>query len=216
MNKKISDNKITAEWFIGRTRIDVASSTNNNSFIANIRMRSDSVLWVSISPGLGIEAARVLITKDSIKVMDKINKTLLLRDFNFFNNYLPYPIDFPILQNMLLGNLIFYNEKNITSDLQDSLYVLISEGENIRNTVFLNNNFQTVQSKIEDKNSPNQMTVRLNNYKNSEEKMFSFTRLIEILKGDKIVLSMEFDKAKINEPTDFPFTIKENYTEEKK
>ena len=36
------------------------------TFTLNVRMARDSVIWMSISPALGVEAARVLLTPDSV------------------------------------------------------------------------------------------------------------------------------------------------------
>ena len=36
-------------------------------------MLRDSAIWLSISPLLGIEAVRVLLTKDSVKALDRLN-----------------------------------------------------------------------------------------------------------------------------------------------
>ncbi|MBK8414658.1 MAG: DUF4292 domain-containing protein [Bacteroidetes bacterium] len=36
----------------------------------NLRIKTDSLTWISKSPLLGIEVARVMITRDSVKFMD--------------------------------------------------------------------------------------------------------------------------------------------------
>ena len=41
---------------------------------ANFRIKKDSLIWMSISASLGIEAARVMINKDSMAIMDRLNK----------------------------------------------------------------------------------------------------------------------------------------------
>src|SRR5690606_12336322 len=39
----------------------------------NIRAKKDSILWFSLTPGLGIEAARGIVTTEEIKIKDRIN-----------------------------------------------------------------------------------------------------------------------------------------------
>ena len=46
-------------------------------FNAFVRLRKDSLLWVSINVALGIEAFRLLITPDSVKVLNKLDKVFL-------------------------------------------------------------------------------------------------------------------------------------------
>jgi hypothetical protein len=44
---------------------------------ATMRMYKDSAIWLSANAVLGIEAMRVLITKDSVKLLNKLDKTIL-------------------------------------------------------------------------------------------------------------------------------------------
>ncbi|HRP81022.1 MAG TPA: DUF4292 domain-containing protein [Flavobacteriales bacterium] len=43
------------------------------SFKAHLRLVRDSAIWVSVTPALGIEVARVLLTPDSLKFIDKLH-----------------------------------------------------------------------------------------------------------------------------------------------
>ena len=43
----------------------------SGSFSLNVRVARDSVIWMSISPALGVEAARVLLF-DSVQVLSKL------------------------------------------------------------------------------------------------------------------------------------------------
>ena len=52
-----------------------------NSFDVNLRIRKDSAIWISITPLLGIEAARVLINRDSLMILDRVHKTFSARDY---------------------------------------------------------------------------------------------------------------------------------------
>ena len=61
------------EWVTGKAKVEVYEGTNKTEFTASIRMRKDSAIWLSVSPALGLEVARVLITRDSIRVIDRLN-----------------------------------------------------------------------------------------------------------------------------------------------
>ena len=55
---------------------------DNVEFKANVRINRDSAIWMSISPALGIEIARVLVLNDSLKLLSKIpdNKFAYISD----------------------------------------------------------------------------------------------------------------------------------------
>jgi hypothetical protein len=60
--------------FRARASLSIASPAQSGSFTADITHRRADSLLMSISPGLGIEAARALVTPDSFFVFDRIRR----------------------------------------------------------------------------------------------------------------------------------------------
>ena len=53
---------------------------NNTSKInANIRIIKDSLIWISVKAGLGIEIFRTIITPDSVRYINHINKQYFIK-----------------------------------------------------------------------------------------------------------------------------------------
>lgn len=50
----------------------VRTDSLDQSFTATVRMVPDSAVWMSLSPALGVEVARLLLTRDSLFVLSKI------------------------------------------------------------------------------------------------------------------------------------------------
>lgn len=69
-----------------------------------IRIQQDSLIWVSVSK-LGIEAARVLITRDSIMILDKLNRAYAVADFATLSRQFSFSLSYPLLQALIVGNL---------------------------------------------------------------------------------------------------------------
>jgi hypothetical protein len=74
------------------------------SISGNIRIKQDSLIYISISPLLGIEIARVLITPDSVSMINRLDKTYYIGDMGVINNMLNTQLDFYMLQALLTGN----------------------------------------------------------------------------------------------------------------
>ena len=70
----------------------------------HLRVRKDSLIWMSISK-LGIEAARVLITRDSVTILDKIEKQYSVYDFPTLSRQFSFDLSFDLLQALIVGNL---------------------------------------------------------------------------------------------------------------
>ncbi len=84
------------------------SFKNKDQDISNaslhLRVRKDSLIWMSISK-IGIEAARVLITRDSVTIMDKIEKQYTVYDFPSLSRQFNFDLSFDLLQALIVGNL---------------------------------------------------------------------------------------------------------------
>lgn len=102
----------------------------STSFKANLRIRKDSAIWLSITPALGIEMARVLITTDSVLFMDRIHNKYFAGDFAFINKMFDVDLDYSMLEALLVGNSIDFekNEKIRTSiDRKKDYYYIGTE-----------------------------------------------------------------------------------------
>lgn len=77
------------------------SKTNLNG---QLRILKDSIIWISLSPALGIEAARLVLTQDSIKFINRLDKTYFIGDFNFVNQIFGTTVDFDMVQAIITGN----------------------------------------------------------------------------------------------------------------
>lgn len=57
----------------------------NISFNGNLRIKRDSIIWISLSSIFGIEVARIMLTPDSLKFIDRLNKKYFTGDYKYLN-----------------------------------------------------------------------------------------------------------------------------------
>jgi hypothetical protein len=103
-NFKVAE--IDFEFLSTKTKFQYTDSKNSNSATANIRIKKDSIIWFSLTPALGIEAARGIITQDSMIIVDRLNKTYSVFTFKELSNKFRIDMDYNLLQSLLLGNAI--------------------------------------------------------------------------------------------------------------
>jgi hypothetical protein len=118
------------QWLGMKISTETEFNNERESFKANIRMKRDSAIWISVSPLMGVEMLRVLITRDSVKYVSKIprNKHYYVGDFKAISEKLGMEVDFDMLQALLVGNPILFDKKqNFRSKIDDQQYVLISD-----------------------------------------------------------------------------------------
>lgn len=71
----------------------------------NIRAKKDSVIWFSVTPGLGIEALRGIITEDKIRIKDRINGQDINMSYLEFEERFGLNLSLSLFQNLLYANI---------------------------------------------------------------------------------------------------------------
>ena len=116
------------EWLTAKATVDYTDkSGETTTFDVNLRVRKDSAIWISITPLLGIEAARVLINRDSLMILDRVHRTFSARDYNYLEDMLKTGINYDMIQAVIVGNYFPYlkNEK-LKSMYEDEPYIILS------------------------------------------------------------------------------------------
>ena len=126
---KIQQYSFKAEWMSAKASVTANDSGQETSFDITLRIHKDSIIWISVSPLLGIEVARIMITPDSIKMLDRLHGQYQCSSFEYINKLLQMKVNFEIVQALLTGNFFAYkrNENKFNSVyLEDDSYILSS------------------------------------------------------------------------------------------
>ena len=86
--------------------IVLVTDGDENSVSANFRIKKDSLIWVSVRK-LGFEAARLMLSKDSVWMMDRINSTYFSGNYLFFSRQFRLDADYNMIESFLLGNPLY-------------------------------------------------------------------------------------------------------------
>jgi hypothetical protein len=109
--KKLHDKEFHFETISAK-----ASTTFDNgkktAFKTHLRIRKDSAIWLSITPMLGIEMARVVITKDTVKFMNRKDNEYFIGDFEYINTLFGADLDYQMLEALLIGNSLDFEKNN--------------------------------------------------------------------------------------------------------
>ncbi len=210
VNSKLQDNIFHFEWFTGKAKINLIDSSGDRSVTANIRIRRDSVIWVSIS-ALGFEGARILITQDSIRVIDRMQKRYYSTDYSFFEQFTFIPVNYALLQNTIAGVPLYFDEKKLKARKEDSIYVLLSDGKRKSSTITINPDYTMLNMDVVDSAVGKSLKVKYKNYNRDNPKPFALERELELNDRQNTHVIINFSKVVINQPQKFPFNVKEKY-----
>ena len=119
--KKLDQQRLDAEWMTAKVKLKFSDNGSTTRASADIRMRKDSVIWMTVRK-FGIEGARVLITTDSVYLINRLERQYLVRDFSFIESEFNLPASFETFQDFVLGNVFFMTKENIKSDINNDAY----------------------------------------------------------------------------------------------
>lgn len=105
--------------------VSIESEKYIGQFKINLRMAEDSLIWMSIVPALGIEAARALVSGDSLKFLDKLKNEFYVGEFSFLDTLIHYTTEFTFLENLLVGNPIEISPDEKYIPVTDELYYVL-------------------------------------------------------------------------------------------
>ena len=93
------------EWLTSKVDIDMES--NGMAFddlSGQLRIRRDSLVWLSVSATMGMEVARVKVSTDSVWVINRLEKTYLTEPLDSVAQHFGMPISLPWIETLLLDN----------------------------------------------------------------------------------------------------------------
>lgn len=201
--------------FYGKAKADFSSDKASGNATVYIHLQKDSAIWLSITGPLNIEGARVLITQDSVKIINKLEGTAQLSSIQHLQQITRLPFNFNDFQNVILGKPSVTNDAALNFDIKpDSIHV--SAQNTFINYIFsfARNNFLLGQSHFVANSNGNTIdaTIFYNNYQNVNGINFSADRNIAVTGTSPMKLELNFKDYNFNQPQSFPFTISKNYT----
>ena len=211
----IQNNRISFTSFTAKIDINIENNEGKkDNLTAHIRMYKDSAIWITITGAFGIEGLRAFITRDSVRLLDKQNKTYTLRSVAYLQEVTSLPLDLLSLQDLLLGNPVFLDSNIISYNKSGNSISLMSSGDFFKNLFTIGETDKLIQSsKLDDQDETRNRTcyLRYDDYENKKGVGFSTKRNISVSEKKKLDIELDFKQYEFNEKLSFPFSVPRNY-----
>ncbi len=226
---KNEENELTFNNLSAKLSLTYNNEKSSTRLQGRLRMKQDSILWISFSPAMGIEAARLILTQDSIKFINRLNKTYFTGEYQMLDTLISTTIDYTIIQSMILANeLPYYKLDNYSVKADNNMYLLtmekkrkvkrkIKRGKSPTNVIVekvwldpVNFRMRRVEmNEIGD--DKKKLVVQYDDYREVEGKMFPFKIKISVSADNDIVIDVDYSKVHFDETLSFPFRIPSKY-----
>jgi hypothetical protein len=217
----IAHNHIDFQTFNGTMRIHYQGSDGqDNEVNAIVRIKKDSIIWIEIYAKVGpmtIKAFQALITRDSVKILDRVKKVVRLRSVSYLQDQVHLPVDFRTVQDILIGNPVYLDTTNILYYRTETKGLsLFSGGRFFTNFLTLNPDNTASHSKLDDTDPLRARTCDITygdyDYGGPAPAPFSTYRKISVAEKGKVDIEIGINKHyKFNELLSYPFSIPKNY-----
>ena len=93
------------EWLTSKVDIDMeGNGMTFDDLSGQLRMRRDSLLWLSVTAPMGVEVARVKVSTDSVWIINRMEKNYLAEPLDSIAQHFGIPFSLPWIQTLLLDN----------------------------------------------------------------------------------------------------------------
>lgn len=203
-----------------KSKIDIKSSKFSQSIPVNINIRKDSLIWISVS--MGLEAARAIITPDSMFMIDRLNKDYYKLSFAEVSKQFEFDINFSMIQALMVGNMPITIDSSDVFQNSPEYNIIIQN----RKSVEIRNRFDLVMNKLfsilgQDKKTKTNLTVLYKSFINSDGYIVPReTNIVfdnnSIDDPKKVKIDIEHYKFDfLDRNIRFPFSVPKGYTEKK-
>jgi hypothetical protein len=212
---EIHSRQMNFKTFSAKIKVDYEGSKSKQAITAYVRIIKDSIMWVSgYATVFNIEAFRALITKDSVFVIDKINKEVLYRSIDYLQEVSEIPFDFKTLQDLLIGNPIFFNDSVISYKETESKILLATIGEKFKHLLTLTKPDRILtHSKLDDLDITRNRTadITYGEFENKNSINFSTYREITVSEKNKLDIQLNYKQYEFNKDLQITFNIPKNF-----
>ncbi|MBL4657666.1 MAG: DUF4292 domain-containing protein [Flavobacteriales bacterium] len=231
--KKLKENELNYKWFNARASTNAEIGDQKLQMTLKIRIRKDSAIWLSISPALGIEMARVLITNDSLKFLNRLEKNFMSGPISYLDNFAPVSINYKMFQALITGNTIISKEdqestkpekykvqiddgKHLMSTLKMKKYIKTAKGKKtvdaaVNRIWLLPKSFKIAKSEINNFNSNKRILASYDQFEEVEKQLIAHLVEVVMQADQRVSVTLGFSKVALNRPLKMPFRIPSKY-----
>lgn len=231
--EKLKQNELKFHFLSASFGAEATINNNTNTFGGNIRIKKDSLIWLSVSK-MSIEIIRIKLTQDSLMVLNRINRTYFTGSFKDLNTTFDTDFDYDILQSLILGNDLSFYENNIfKASVDGERYKLSTFGRQklkkyVKNedelhkiliqNIWLNpDNYKITANFLKEiKDENRKLATTYSKFNAVGNQLFPYRVSIDLQSESLVSIIVNYSRVRVDETVSFPFSIPSNYKIEKK
>ncbi|MDR2145980.1 MAG: DUF4292 domain-containing protein [Tannerella sp.] len=111
----VIDNSLRFNTLSARLKLELTTPGKELSSRATLKMRNNEVIQISVQPFLGIEAFKIELTGDSVKIIDRFNKRYILESYDNLKGKTAVDFNFNNLQALFTNKIFLPGHNELTT-----------------------------------------------------------------------------------------------------
>ena len=124
--KKLNAHKQDFDYLFAKFTARTNFDNKKLNFKGSIRIKSDSIIWLSFTKLGGIELVRIVLTQDSIKFINKWDKEYYTGKLNDLKDFGGISVEYKVLEDLLTGMPFDFDPNGKYKSSNDYYYYLLS------------------------------------------------------------------------------------------
>ncbi len=126
LQERIKENKYEVNSINAKFTARTNFNNEKLNFKGTLKIKVDSIIWLSMTKLGGVEMVRLVLTPDSIKFINKWDKEYFIDSIDKIDKLQGVNLGFKEIQDLLTGALINYNPSDKFSSSNDNVTYLLS------------------------------------------------------------------------------------------
>lgn len=200
--------------FSGRAKAKIELGKRVNDVTLNIRIERDKAIWLSVTAMLGVEVARVMITPDSVKIINRLQGEYIGKPFAYIYNYTNQGITFVTLQDLLMANVSsnLLRTDNIQVASATDEYIIVGIKEKLSYQYRINKENRPFSFVLQEVDAVQNLEAFYGEY--AKTKGYNFPQDIALnIVGEQISVRARwrYGRVSFNEEVEMPFSVSDRF-----
>lgn len=209
--------EIDFDYFQGKARMVLRDANKEREVRANIRMRKDSVIWMTFSV-IGVQGGKALINRDSITIVSTVDKEYYVFPYAELSSRFQFDINYEVVQAAMLGNPIIPRSTEDDVDRESSMYLLKQNQSDVHVVNYVNAASMKIEKvEMKEEGTMNSLVINYSNFQPVGNKVFPYNGTINLFYKTvagllNTTIIFEYNKAEVGDrELRFPFNIPKRY-----
>lgn len=201
-----------------KSKIELDEQHKTTKATVQLRLKKDSVIWFNLSGTLGVQGMRGLVTKDSVYIINRVNKEYSIYSFDDVSKEFNFPIDFELIQSMIVGNMPKGNQKGQMVKKQANQYIIRQNFGDILIDNYVNSSvMKLTEVQVTEKATENSLKLLYKNFGDLNGQAFPYSAFVSLTHYNEfgeLHTELVIDHQKVeteDKPLKFPFNIPKKY-----